>query len=146
MPRFRSVNSLVNNTVDQMQNGVHQLQQITSVPISIASLVGARLVSYSPGYWRRLYRLQPLVDTAILQINNRIRGINRLNNLRTLDLSSQVHRCMGHGGRYRTRYVHLYDGLHPGAQLLDHWVSKIIGYCCVLFPNVGHVQDRIYYY
>lgn len=142
MPRYRSVTRLVNSTIDQMVQGVLQLQQITSTPITIPSLVGVRLVSYSPHFWRSLYRLQPIIDTAILQVNNRIRGINRLNNMRTIDLSSHVHRCVGHGGRYRTRYIHLRDGLHPGAELLELWAAKIVGFCGTYFTDLTHVQDR----
>lgn len=50
------------------------------------------------------------------------------------------------GGRYRTRYIHLYDGLHPSVRLLQIWVGKILDYCCSYFPYASHVQQRVMYH
>lgn len=140
-PRYRTMNSLVHNVTNHMRNGVNQIRQLTATPVVVGTLVGARLLIYSACRRRDLFYQQPLIDSAITRINCLIRGINRLNDVQTLDLSSHVHRCMGHGGRYSTRYIHLHDGLHPGRRLLEIWVAKILGYCCTFFPGVTHIQE-----
>lgn len=142
-PRYRNMNSMVYNVTNYMRNGVAQIRQITTTPVVIGSLVGVRLLSYSACRRRELLYQQPLIDGAIVRINCLIRGINRLNDIQTLDLLSHVHRCMGHGGRYSTRYIHLHDGLHPGQRLLEIWASKIIGYCCRFFLGISHIQDWV---
>lgn len=144
VPRHYAVDDLVGITTDEMRLALSRIQNITPTPVVMASLVGIRLVSYSPSYSDILYGLQPIIDTAVNRINCLIRGMNRLNNMMTVDLSSHVHRCIGRGGRYRTRYIHLYDGLHPGSTLLGIWTTRILSYCANFFPYLTHIQARLY--
>lgn len=146
VPRHYDPADLANITADEMRLALHRIQGITSTPVVMASLVGIRLVTYSPSYSDILYGLQPIIDMAINRLNCLIRGMNRLNNMMTVDLSSHVHRCVGRGGRYRTRYLHLYDGLHPGSRLLEIWAMRILNYCANVFPCLTPIQDRIYDY
>lgn len=142
-PRYRSVDLLVNYTLREMGVAVQKVKAYTNIPVSLAAMAGMDLVKYSPWHYDRLYPLQPLIDQATVRINHQIRGINRSNLLFTPDLSSATNRCSGRGGRYRTHYVHLIDGLHPGLRLRRVWASNIIRYCAGLFPEVKHHQESI---
>lgn len=140
LPRHYDPTDLANITADEMRLAIFRIQRITCTPVVMSSLVGIRLVSYSPPYSDILFGLQPIIDAAINQLNYLISGMNRLNNLRTVDLSSHVHRCVGRGGRYRTRYLHLYDGVHPGPRLLEIWAYRILDYCAHMFPYLTHIR------
>lgn len=135
MPRYISPTDLINTTLNEMEKAIRKIRFYFNIPVTMASLAGIDLVNYSPHYFGKLFRLQPLMDESIVILNNRIRGLNRMNGLRTPDLSSDVHRCSGHGGRYRTHYIHLYDGLHPGYHLRIRWTNKIISFCASLFAD-----------
>lgn len=77
-PRYRNMNTLVHSVTNYMRDGVNQIRQITTSPVVVGTLVGARLLSYSSCRRRNLYYQQPLIDGAIIRINCLIRGINRL--------------------------------------------------------------------
>lgn len=121
-----------------MEKAINKIKSYFDIPVAIASVAGIDLVNYSPQFYGKLFYMQPMIDESIIMLNNRIRGLNRMNGLRTPDLSSDVHRCSGNGGRYRTHYVHLYDGLHPGYHLRNKWADKIISYCARMFVNLHH--------
>lgn len=142
-PRTRVTANLVNYTLEEMRSCINGIRQITDTPVALAMLSGLNLAAYSPRYYDLMYILQPCIDRAILEINHQIRGINRLNNLYSPDLSSAVHRCAGHGGRYRTHYSQLYDGLHPSRSLRQIWARNLLAYCARLFPDITHLQSRI---
>lgn len=143
VPRFTSLHDLVNVTLLEMEKAIGKIKTYSDIPVALASVTGIDLVGYSPLYYGKLFRWQPLIDETIVMLNNRIRGLNRMNGLRTPDLSSDVHRCSGHGGRYRTHYIHLHDGLHPGYRLRFKWTDKIISFCAGLFGDLCHRQDWI---
>lgn len=145
VPRYRAVSDLVYHTMTAMHTTIDKIRAITDRPVVMASLPGMDLATYSPDYCDLLSPFQSSLDEAIRQINLRIRGINRLNNLYTLNLSYPVHRCKGKHGRYRTQYSLLADGLHPNAFLLAKWVNTIIDYCVRMFPSVRHSQDQVSY-
>lgn len=142
-PRTRVVTNLVNYTLEEMRYCIDGIIHTTGTPVALAMLSGLNLAAYSPRYYDLMYILQPCIDRAIIEINHQIRGINRLNNLCSPDLSSAVHRCAGHGGRYRTHYRQLYDGLHPGRSLRLIWARNLLAYCASFFPGTTHLQSRI---
>lgn len=128
-PRWNSVNQLVRRTVREMRLCMEQVRNHSYMPVALATVSGMSLAEYSPGLHHFLYTYQPYIDQAITQINHLIRGINRLDSLRSPDLSSAVNRCAGRNGRYRTHYGHLFDGLHPGYLLRRTWAQNIHTYC-----------------
>lgn len=142
-PRYKSTNQLVEYTLREMRAGVQKVRAFTSVPVALASMAGMDLVKYSPWHYDKLYHLQPLIDLATVRINLQIRGINRSNSLLTPDLSSATNRCCGRGGRYRSHYTYLIDGLHPGFNLRRIWAANIVRYCMCLFPEVIHQQEEL---
>lgn len=138
VPRFRAVTDMIENTLSDMRIALNKITAITDKPVILASLPGMDLSAYSPGYRDLLSPLQASLDTAITKINLRIRGLNRLNNVRTLNLAYPIHRCKGKNGRYRTQYSLLFDGLHPGTYLQGRWVEAIIEFCVRALPGVRH--------
>lgn len=104
VPRFREVTDLVENTLSAMRVALSKIIAITEKPVVLASLPGMDLSAYSPNYRDLLAPLQASLDNAITMINLRIRGMNRLNNLQTLNLAYPVHRCKGKNGHYHTQY------------------------------------------
>lgn len=139
VPRFRATADLVESTLSAMRITINKISAITNKPVILASLPGMDLAVYSPEYCDLLTPLQASIDNAITKINLRIRGINRLNNVHTLNLAYPVHRCKGKNGRYRTQYSLFSDGLHPGAYLQDRWVNTIIDFCAKMLPGVYHL-------
>lgn len=145
VPRFESVYETVMCTMHEMRTAVNKVSRFTTSPVVIASLPGMDLVKYSPWLHRKLYPLQPILDDAIIQINHQIRGLNRFGGMLTPDLSSVTNRCHGRGGFYRSHYLHLIDGLHPGYMLRERWALKIISYCTRFLPAVYHLQEKMIY-
>lgn len=121
-----------------------KLANIFEVPICIATIPGMDLINYSPAVWYRLLPLQGILDTAMFEINRRIRGLNRSFGQHTPNLAYPVHRCAGKGGRYYSHYSWLIDGLHPSHSLKEKWASNIINFCAGNLYNVYHVQGKIY--
>lgn len=146
VPRYDSVHKIVECTVYEMQNAVERVRRFTATPVLLASLSGMDLTKYTPWFYGELYPLQPLIDKSIILLNHRIRGINRRYGCSTPDLSSDTNRCHGRGGSYRTHYLYLVDGLHPGFLLRERWANKIINFCARNFPSTAHRQDKIYTY
>lgn len=142
-PRINSIESLVCRTVREMRHCVEDVRAHSYMPVALATLSGMSLTQYSPDLYHFLYNYQPYIDQAITQINHRVRGINRLNSLRSPDLSSAVNRCAGHNGRYRTHYSYLYDGLHPGYLLRRTWAQNIHTYFVEIFPEATQPQDPV---
>lgn len=85
-PRYQNMSDLVHSITNCMRDGADQIGRLTTTPVVIGTLVGARLLSYLLCRRRNLYYQQPLIDGAIIRINCLIRGINRLNGVQTLDL------------------------------------------------------------
>lgn len=121
-----------------------KLANILDIPVYIATIPGMNLISYSPSIWYRLLPLQGILDTAMFEINRRIRGLNRKYEQRTLNLAYPIHRCAGKGGRYYSHYSWLIDGLHPNHQLKQKWANEIISFCARNLRGVFHVQERIH--
>lgn len=142
-PRTRVVANLIYYTLDEMRYCIDEIKRFTDTPVALAMFSGLNLAAYSPRYYDLMYILQPYMDRAIIEINHRIRGINRLNNMYSPDLSSAVHRCIGHGRRYRTHYQYFYDGLQPGYALRLIWARNLLAYCARFFPWITHIQSRI---
>lgn len=142
-PRTRVVPNLINHILHEMHYCIDGISHHTNTPVALAMLSGINLAAYSPRYFDLMYILQPYIDRAIVEINHRVRGINRMNNLHSPDLSSAVHHCAGRGGRYRTHYHQLHDGLHPGGPLRLIWARNIIAFCARFFPDISHIQVRI---
>lgn len=145
-PRHNSPTYLVRRITREMRNCIENVYRHSYMPVALATLSGMNLSQYSPSLHHFLYTYQPIIDQAIVQINHQIRGINRLNSLRSADLSSAVNRCAGHHGRYRTHYSYLYDGLHPGYILRRTWAQNIHTYCANVFPELTHVQRLLPHY
>lgn len=80
------------------------------MPVALATLLGMEFSAYSPDYHDLLSPLQPTFDDGVMGVNQRIRGINRLNNLPSPNLAYPVHRCKGKHGKYCTQYPLLHDG------------------------------------
>lgn len=142
-PRWNSVTTLVRRTVREMRLCIENVYNHSYMPVALATISGMSLAEYSPGLRHFLYTYQPYIDQAIIQINHQVRGINRLNSLRSPDLSSAVNRCVGRNGRYRSHYTYLFDGLHPGYLLRRIWAQNIHTYCACIFPEVTNVQDLV---
>lgn len=138
VPRHGSSEALTENTLAAMRLTVETIKSITPMPVVLATLPGINLAAYSPEYHDLLIPLQPQFDDAVMDVNHRIRGINRLNNLHTLNLAYPVHRCKGKRGKYRSQYSLLHDGLHPSLYLQDRWVNAIIEYCSRALPGIYH--------
>lgn len=139
LPRYGNSHDLTNRTIDLFRESMSKIRRITEVPVVLSTLAGMDLAKYSPGYASLLHPLQRDFNKVLLEINNQIRGINRLENLDTINLAYPVHRCKGGGGRYTTQFSLLYDGLHPSEQLLSKWANMIIEFCAEQFPYICHV-------
>lgn len=135
LPRHSNAEALQEVVLSEMRKSVHKIKKISDIPLVMATLPGMDLVSYSPDYADLLTSLQPHIDVAITEINKQVRGINRLNNIHTLNLAYPIHRCKGNGGYYRNQYTLLSDGLHPSRFLRDRWVDAITKYCSRIFPE-----------
>lgn len=122
-----NVESTVNYVIDDFYSLIVNVRVFTSAPIIICPIVGVDLMRYSSHDWFS-FKDQPILDCIVNKVNLQIRGINRLNGLTTPDLSSKVHHCSGHGGKYRSHYGHLWDGCHPSHHLREWWEQKIMEY------------------
>lgn len=123
--RYRDCSEICDSVIQEYYRITDRIMAVSDVPVVIATLAGMNLAAYAPRLEHRLTPLQGILDEAIVEINRRIRGLNRLRNLNTPDLAYPVHRCVGRGGRYYAHYSFLYDGLHPGSTLLDKWATKL---------------------
>lgn len=127
----------------QFYTGVQKIRNISATPLAVATLPGMDLMRYSPRVWFKLQPLQPILDSAIVEKNRQIRGLNRLGGMTTPNLAYPVHRCMGHGGKYYAHYALLGDGLHPSTYLTSRCSEEIIEYCAAKLGGVYHVQAWI---
>lgn len=141
VPCHGSAELLVENTLAAMRTTIEKIRAITPMPVALATLPGIDLAVYSPEYLLR--SLQSSFDDPVREVNLRILGINRLNNLQPLNLAYPVHRCKGKHGKYRTQYTLLYDGLHPSPYLQDKWVGMIIDYCRLVLPGVYLIPNTV---
>lgn len=117
VPRHGSRETLIENTLAAMRLMVETIRAGTAMPVVLATLPGIDLAAYSPEYHNLLSLLQSLVDDVVMSVNLRIRGINRLNNLRTLNLAYPVHRCKGKCGKYRSQYSLLHEVFIPTCKI-----------------------------
>lgn len=138
VPRYAQAQDLIEYTLVELKTAMDKIRAISEVPSSLATLAGIDLGVYSPTYHDLLRHFQPMLNSAIVEINKRIRGINRLTDNPTLDLAYPVHRCKGKSGQYRTQYSLLHDGLHPSEALLNKWAIKIQEFCVQNLPYVHH--------
>lgn len=139
VPRYAQAHDLIESTLVELKTAMDKIRAISEVPSSLATLAGMNLGVYSPAYHDLLSHFQPMLDGSMVEINKRIRGINRLTNNPTLDLAYPVHRCKGRSGHYRTQYSLLHDGLHPSEALLSKWATKIQEFCVQNLPYVHHL-------
>lgn len=139
--RYLSEREICLSITSQLQEALEKIAEISVTPVVIATIPGMNLINYSPAYWYGLLHLQPTLDRAIVELNRRIRGINRLNGHPTPNLAYPVHRCSGRRGRYYAHYSFLLDGLHPGETLISRWSQRIINFCVALFPAIRHIQE-----
>lgn len=143
LPRYGNTTVLIDNTLDALRISIEKIRSITTYPVILATIAGMDFAKYSPEYSELLQPLQRGFNNAVLEINKRIRGINRLANLETVNLAYPVHRCKGGRGRYCSQYSLLFDGLHPSNQLLRRWVKTIYTTCANIFPDLAHRQALI---
>lgn len=141
--RYQSSQEICDSIMSQLYLTRDKLAKIIDIPIYIATIPGMNLINYSPAVWYRLLPLQEPLDTAMFEINRRIRGLNRWYGLRTLNLAYPIHRCAGHEGRYYSHYGWLWDGLHPGLPLKERWARNIIDFCTENLPSVSHIQGSV---
>lgn len=126
MPRMESTDglmSIINNEFDMLFGSK------LDIPILLAPTVGIDLTRYAGQWNEELFRMQPLIDRTILEVNTRMREINDDNGLPTPNTSSCVHHCRGKGRGYRTHYQKLYDGCHPDEEVKAVW-AKVLVNCC----------------
>lgn len=143
VPRKGCIQDLVEYAIDEMKFAVQKVKCATDMPVVLASVAGIDLATYSPQYKDDFADLQIVIDRSIVEINHRIRGLNRSNSLPTLDFSSHIHRCLGKGGRYRTHYTHFKDGLHPTPELLAKWAAVLLKFCIRIFPEAKDTHDNL---
>lgn len=143
LPRFGSTDELISHTMETIRSSIQAIRLVSSSPVIMSTIPGMDLVKYSPEYTDLLRPLQRIFNNAVVQINNQIRGINRLANLSTINLAYPVHRCKGGRGRYATQYSFLFDGLHPSEDLLNIWVHSIFDFCSLYLPNITHVKTHL---
>lgn len=136
-------NEICDSVMQELYRITDRIIGISGIPVAFATLPGMSLSAYAPQMEYRLAPLQGILDDAVIEINRRICGLNRLRYLNTPDLAYPVHRCVGRRGRYYSHYSFLYDGLHPGPVLLDKWATKLFEFCALTFKHVWHVQDRV---
>lgn len=130
--RYANADNTCSMLMSQLYSVSHRISVVSDTPMVVATIPGMNLVNYTPEIWYRLLHFQPTLDRAMVEINRRIRGLNRSRNLPTLNLAYPVHRCAGRRGKYYLHYAFLHDGLHPGNLLLERWANMIVTYC------VGH--------
>lgn len=146
LPKYGNAEALAEAVLYEMRTSVRRIKEITDIPVVMATLPGMDLAGYSPEFRDLLISLQPCMDNAITTINKQVRGINRLNNIHSLNLAYPVHRCKGKRGYYRNQYSLLVDGLHPGEYLMSIWANALVSYCTRIFPEVTHLQGTTTYY
>lgn len=139
--RYLSKRRTCDWVMSQLRELLNRSRLIANIPVVIATLPGMSLINYSPRVWFRVIDLQSTLDSAIVEINRQIRGLNRMNGFLTPNLAYPVHRCVGSRGRYYAHYAFLTDGLHPGDNLKRRWAQRIIEYCANFFRYVHHVQE-----
>lgn len=142
LPRFGNTDELVTRTMDAIRSSIEDIRSVSTSPVIMSTIAGMDFAKYSPDYADLLCPLQQNFNKAVVQINNQIRGINRLADLTTVNLAYPVHRCNGRG-RYATQYLLLHDGLHPSEDLLNIWVHSIIEFCADYLPNLTHAQIHL---
>lgn len=141
--RYLSKRRTCSWVMSQLRDVVNKTRVISTIPVVVATLPGMSLINYSPNEWYRLIDLQSTLDSAIVEINRQIRGLNRMNGFLTPNMAYPVHRCAGSRGRYYAHYAYLPDGLHPGDTLMTRWAQQIINYCATFFPYIQHVQEWV---
>lgn len=97
--RYQNREEICDVLMQEYYRVTDRIMAISNVPVVVATLPGMNLATYAPMLERRLTPLQPILDGAIVEINRRIRGLNRIRNLNTPDLAYPVHRCVGRRGR-----------------------------------------------
>lgn len=127
--RYLSREEICDMIMQEMYRVTDRISSISEIPVIIPTLCGMDLSAYAPLMWYRLLPLQRTLDNAVVEINRRIRGLNRVRGYNTPDLAYPVHRCVGRRGRYYSHYLWLADGLHPGQMLLARWATRIIDFC-----------------
>lgn len=143
--REYNIESAVNHVIDDFYSLLVTTREYTQAPVVICPTMGIDLIKYSSFDWFS-FKDQKVLDSIINKINLQIRGINRLNKLTTPDLSSRVHRCSGHGGKYRSHYGHLWDGCHPSHLLKKWWERKIMEYYFKLPISPFYTNETYNYY
>lgn len=139
LPRYGNMAELIDQTLETIRLSMYDLRASINVPAVLSTIAGMEFSKYSPDYADLLCSIQRDFNQAVIQVNHRIRGINRLANLNTLNLAYPVHRCKGRRGRYTTQYSFLFDGLHPSEDLLERWAQSILNFCGVYFAGLTHV-------
>lgn len=142
--RNPNTETAVNHVIDDFYSLIVTAREFTQAPIIICPTVGVDLMKYSSYDWFS-FNDQPVLDKIVNKLNLQIRGINRLNGFTTPDLSSRVHRCAGHGGKYRSHYGHLWDGCHPSYSLRKHWERKIAEFYFNLQLSPFYTNDTYTY-
>lgn len=125
VPRYRSVESTIENFERFLSLFRESARLFTSVPIIYVPLVGIHLTRYSLDD-DSVYPLQPIIDNSIPLINIMIKEVNRWNGLPSPDIAHTVHHSCGRRGKYRTRYAKLTDGCHPDEVTRSIWSKEIL--------------------
>lgn len=77
--RYLSKRRIYSSIDRRLRDTIRRLADISHVPVIIATIPGMSLIAYLPAVWYRLLPLQPILDKAVVEINLRIRGLNRSN-------------------------------------------------------------------
>lgn len=124
----------VGELLDKFKNDCeNQIVINANIPVLFSPVVGIDLVRYA-GHWNEsLFKMQPVIDEVITEINTYIRTFNCERGLPTPNTSSCIHRCRGKDKGYRTHYQKLYDGCHPSDEIKEIWAKAFFDCCQLVF-------------
>lgn len=111
------LSSIFKSTRDLLAN------EFPNTKVIFAGIIGIDLAKYN----HMLYRApdQDKLNDFILEVNKLIRSNNVDNHVTHVYFTAKVHKW--EAGLCQHRYHLLYDGLHPGPVVIDHWLKLIIG-------------------
>lgn len=80
LPRFGNTDELIDHTMDAIRTSMQDIRSVSAAPVVMSTIAGMDLgwIKYSPNYADLLRPLQRNFNYAVTQVNNQIRGINKL--------------------------------------------------------------------
>lgn len=110
MAIFKSTRDLLANEFPQMK-------------VIFGGIIGTDMAKFNHTSYRSPD--QDKLNSFILEANQMIRANNLENGVPHVYFTAKVHKW--YSGNCQHRYHLLYDGLHPGPVVIDHWLKLIIG-------------------